>query len=179
MSLSATFGFEGGASRPSEAPFQLLVFPLPFNHFTVRSFRGREELSGIYSFDIVVTGPDIGEGTVERLSLGQRALLVLRAGKAPRVFHGIVASVRHEGLRGAHGASQFRMRLVSRLWLLKHRRRSRIFQNQRIDRILAQVLGEVNIDARFLLRGEHPVREYCTQYEETDYQFVRRITAER
>lgn len=178
MSLSASLGVEGGASRPSEEPFQLLVFPFPFNHFTVRSFRGREELSGLYSFDIVVTGPDLGEGTVERLSLGQRALLVLRAGKAPRVFHGIVASVRHEGLRGAHGASQVRMRLVSRLWLLKHRRRSRIFQNQRIDRILAQVLGEANIDARFLLRGEHPVREYCTQYEETDYQFVRRITAE-
>lgn len=180
MALSASISVEGGIeSLGAGGPlYRLMVFPFPPNHFMVHSFRGREELSGLYTFDVIVTASDLIEGAIERLALGQRALLVLRAGKASRAFHGVVASVRHEGVRESHGASQYRIRLVPRAWLLKHKRRSRIFQNMRVDEVIAAVLKDVGTTAHFKLKRDYPAREYCTQYEETDYRFLRRLCAE-
>lgn len=180
MAISASVSFDGSIGSPGvgETLYRFMVFPFPPNHFMVHSFRGREELSGLYTFDVVVTASEVVDGMLERLALGQRALLVLRAGKASRSFHGVISSVRHEGIRESYGVSQYRMRLVPRAWLLKHRRRSRIFQHMRVDQIIAAVLQEADIESDFKLRREYPVREYCTQYEETDYRFVRRLCAE-
>ena len=161
-----------------EALYRLVVFPFGPNRLMVHSFRGKEELSGLYSFDVVVTAVDTGESDIERLALGQRAVLLLRTGKEPRAFHGVIASVRQLGTRSSHGSLQYKLRLVPRLWLLKRRRRSRIFQHQRIDQILQTVLKEIGIEARFDLRRDYPVREYCTQYEETDYRFFQRLVGE-
>jgi uncharacterized protein involved in type VI secretion and phage assembly len=44
--------------------------------------------------------------------------------------------------------------------------------------VVSAVLGEARIPARWQLLGAHPVREYCTQYEESDYRFVTRLLAE-
>lgn len=176
MTLSAS----GSIDAPSlgDTPFRLLVLPFPPGHFTVRSFRGREELSGLYRFDVLVTCPEIGEGAVETLALGQRAILILHVGKAPRVFQGVISAVKHEGVRSSHGVTQYRLRLVPRLWLLKQKRRSRIFQEMRVGDILKAVLAESRIESHFQLRHDYPIREYVTQYEETDYRFIRRLVAE-
>ncbi|MDI1428676.1 type VI secretion system Vgr family protein [Polyangium sorediatum] len=167
-----------GSLDGGQALYRFMVHPFPLDHFTVHSFRGKEALSGLYSFDVVATAPEDAAGAIERRALGQRALLLLRAGRASRVFHGVVAAIRQEGARGAHGVSQYRIRLVPRLWLLKHRRRSRIFQGKRVDEILAEVLKEAGIESRFNLQRMYAAREYCTQYEETDYRFLRRLAAE-
>jgi type VI secretion system VgrG family protein len=70
------------------------------------------------------------------------------------------------------------MRLVPRLWLLKRKRRTRIFQQMGVREIVSAVLGEAGIATRWQLGREHPVREYCTQYEESDHRFVARLLAE-
>lgn len=176
MTLSASASID--APSTGDLPFRLLVLPFPPNHFTVRSFRGHEELSGLYRFDVIVTCPEIGEGAVETLALGQRAILLLHVGKAPRVFQGIISSVKHEGVRASHGAVQYRLRLVPRLWLLKQKRRSRIFQNMHVADVIHAVLAESRIESHFQLRHTYPLREYITQYEETDYRFVRRLIGE-
>jgi type VI secretion system secreted protein VgrG len=176
MTISASVSIDSPLT--GDVPFRLLVLPFPPNHFTVRSFRGREELSGLYRFDVIVTCPDIGDAAIETLALGQRAILSLHVGKAPRVFQGVISSIKHEGVRSSHGVSQYRLRLVPRLWLLKQRRNSRIFQNMRVADIIKAVLAESGIESHFQLRQEYPLREYVTQYEETDYRFIRRLAAE-
>lgn len=176
MTASASVSLD--APSTGDTPFRLLVLPFPPNHFTVRSFRGREEISGLYRFDVVVTCPEIGEGAVETLALGQRAILLLHVGKAPRVFQGIISSVKHEGVRASHGVSQYRLRLVPRLWLLKQKRKSRIFQDMQVADVIKAVLAESRIASHFQLRHTYPLREYITQYEETDYRFVRRLIGE-
>jgi type VI secretion system secreted protein VgrG len=47
-----------------------------------------------------------------------------------------------------------------------------------VSDVIMAVLAESRIEARFQLRHTYPVREYCTQYEETDYRFIRRLIAE-
>jgi type VI secretion system secreted protein VgrG len=44
--------------------------------------------------------------------------------------------------------------------------------------VVAAVLHEAGIAARFQLLHEHPVRDYCTQYDESDLRFVTRLLAE-
>lgn len=182
MSLTASASIDVdvsvGLSGGDQPLYHLIVSPFPPGHFVVQSFQGREKISGLYSFDVVVVAPDLGEGVVERLTLGQRAVLILRAGKPSRAFHGILSAVRFEGVRPTQQVVQYRMRLVPKLWLLKQRRRTRIFQNLRVDQVIEAVLKEANVDVRFQLQQRYPAREYCTQYEETDYRFVERLAAE-
>ena len=149
------------------------------DHFKVHVFTGRETLSDLYAFDIVATSDGTDED-VERLALGQRAVLSWNVGgTSPRAFYGILAAVQLEEVHEtAPRAARYRMRLVPRLWLLKRKRRTRIFQQMRVREIFDAVLGEVGIVTRWALLRDYPVREYCTQYEESDYHFIRRLLAE-
>ena len=148
-------------------------------HFKVHVFTGRETVSDTYAFDVVVTSNGTDE-EVERLALGQRAVLSWNiAGSAARAFYGILAAVQLEEIHETSPRTgRYHMRLVPRLWLLKRKRRTRIFQQMRVREIVDVVLGEVGIATRWALLREYPVREYCTQYEESDYRFITRLLAE-
>ena len=113
------------------------------DHFRVRSFTGRETLSQPYSFHIVATCADEADKDLERLALGQRAVLTWHVGKAPRAFHGVVAAVRLEDVRDAQGHVKLTMRLVPRLWLLKRKKNTRIFQNMRVSDIVSANLNDM------------------------------------
>ena len=97
-----------------------------------------------------------------------------------RAFYGVVASPSASSRFSALGAAapSLVVRVVPRLWLLKRKKRTRIFQRMRVPDIVTAVLLEAGIATRWQLKREYPVREYCTQYEETDYRFVKRLLAE-
>jgi Rhs element Vgr protein len=164
---------------PGSDLFHLTLDGYPAGHFHVESLAGRETLSEPWRFDVVVTVEGTTEEDVERLVLGRSAGLCWNVGKGERAFYGVVAAVQ---LERVHAAStryvQYHLRLVPRLWVLKRRRRTRIFQNTSVPEIAAAVLGEAGIGVRFQLLRPHPPREYCTQYEESDLRFVQRLCAE-
>jgi uncharacterized protein involved in type VI secretion and phage assembly len=159
-------------------PFEIHVDGFAEGFFRVRNFQGQETISDTWAFDVVVTAHAHGGDEVERVALGSRAVLVLHVGKAPRAFHGVLSAVRLDGVHEADGALKYRLRLVPRLWLLRRKRRTRIFQNMRVPDVVSSVLQEAGIAARWQLLHPYPVREYVTQYEETDYRFVTRLLAE-
>ncbi|MBD2816938.1 type VI secretion system tip protein VgrG, partial [Xenorhabdus sp. Flor] len=65
------------------------------------------------------------------------------------------------------------------LWRTTLRQNSRIFQQQDITTIITTILKEHNIrDVIFSLRHPHPAREFCVQYQESDFAFLQRLTAE-
>src|SRR5690606_33592992 len=64
---------------------------------------------------------------------------------------------------------------------LKLRRNCRVFQERSVPQILATLLEEHGIQAdtcRFRLGADYPARAYCTQYGETDLEFLHRLCAE-
>ena len=157
-------------------PYELSVDG--FSHFRVHTFTGKETISEAYSFEIVVTAHARGDEAIERGALGQRATFVWNVGKSPRAFHGVLAAVQLAGVHDVRESQKLRMRLVPRLWLLKRRKRTRIFQNMRVPDVVTAVLLEAGIAAKWQLLHDYPVREYCTQYEESDYRFITRLLAE-
>jgi hypothetical protein len=61
---------------------------------------------------------------------------------------------------------------------LKRKKRTRIYQNMRVPDVVTAVLLDAGIATKWQLLHPYPVREYCTQYEESDYRFVKRLLAE-
>ncbi|MCC6527271.1 MAG: type VI secretion system tip protein VgrG [Polyangiaceae bacterium] len=143
----------------------------------VLSFVGKEAVSDLWRFDLVVTA-EAGGDALERTALGERATLLFEVGATRRAFYGVVAAVRLAEVHRADHALQYHVRVVPRLWLLKQRKRSRVFQHERVPEIVSAVLREAGIGVRWQLGRAYPAREYVTQYEETDYAFVRRLLAE-
>jgi type VI secretion system secreted protein VgrG len=161
----------------TDLPYELHVEGFGEGFFRVHSFTGKEALSEAYSFDVVVTA-ESGSDLVEQSALGHRAILIFHVGEEERAFHGVIAGARLAQAHNAAHSVQYHLRLVPRLWLLKRKKRSRIFQKMRVPDIVAAVLQEAGIPVRFQLVRAYPMREYCTQYEESDYRFVKRILAE-
>jgi uncharacterized protein involved in type VI secretion and phage assembly len=157
-------------------PFQLSVDGFVAGHFRVHAFTGKEGISETWRFDVVVTAPT-GDGA-ERSALGQRAALVFNLADKQRAFYGVVGAIGLHEVHAVDHSTKYLVRLVPRLWLLRRKKRTRIFQSMRVPDIVSAVLLEAGITTRWQLVRPYPMREYCTQYEETDYQFVRRILAE-
>lgn len=155
-------------------PFQLAVDGL--GSLRVHSLHGKEALSAAWHFDVVASGASGEEA--ERVGLGQRATLIIDRGDKPRAFYGVVAAVKVDEVHAVDREVKYVFRIVPRLWLLKRNRKTRIFQNKRVADIVNAVLLESNIAVRWSLIRPCPRRDYCTQYEESDYDFVRRILAE-
>jgi type VI secretion system secreted protein VgrG len=160
--------------------YRLSVGPYRNGELWVQSFHGREAMSKLYEFDIVVTSKLGLDGTLERAALGHRALLTIQLGRVQRDFHGIICGIEAQGRRGAGDeiVAQHRLRLVPRAWITRKRKNTRIFQDQRVDQVMATVLREALVPSRFRLEHTYPVRKYITQYDETDYAFVTRLAAE-
>jgi type VI secretion system secreted protein VgrG len=175
--------FDPAALAPDTSTdlYHITIDGFPAAHFRVESFAGKEAISKPYSFDVVVTAESASgdDEEIERLALGQRACLVWNVGSHERAFYGVIANVRLERVHDVSPRSvQYHLRFVPRLWLLKRRRRTRIFQQMRVPEIIEAVLREAGIGARFQLLRDHPPREYTTQYEESDLRFVQRLAAE-
>src|ERR1700679_2498061 len=121
-------------------PYPLSIDGFPDGHFRVRGFVGKETISEAYSFDIVITAPLHADQEIERAVLGQRATLIWNVGNAPRAFYGVLVAARHEGVQGTDSFVKLRVRLVPRLWLLKRKKRTRIYQNMRVPDVVTAVL---------------------------------------
>lgn len=152
---------------------------------TVTRLDGREAMNELASFDVAVHAREVDEAALLPVLLGAQIVLAIAVPGAPgvspppppRTIAGIVVDVallgRTEGARHA-----FRLRIAPRAWLLGKRTGTRIFQEKTAAEIAAIVLGEHRVPHRIQLIGKYPVREYCVQYQETDWGFLTRLFAE-
>lgn len=145
--------------------------------FTVAAFHGKEAISRLFSFDVDVVVDDADRAATAIGLLGQVAWLTLDHPSAPRTIEGIIAEA-GAGAALTQGRGTIRLRLVPRMWLLRRRRTSRIFQDLSVVEIIDAILAEHGVERVFRLTRTPPVRAYTVQYHETDYAFVTRLCAE-
>lgn len=158
----------------NEPSFRLDVAGLS-NAFEVLSFAGRESISEPFVFDVdlLIEGP-----TLDLAGLLYRPASLL-FGPAGNAIHGQL----HELVQRDHGPGirLCQVRLGPKLACLAQRFSQRIFSDRSVPQILDQVLREhgiVDQDRRFELAGDYPPRDFCTQYRESDLQFVQRLCAQ-
>jgi len=156
--------------------FTVSIGSLPESTFAVVDFELDEALSRPFALSLNLAShlPGIDFGQV----LDQPCeLKVWYEGQLQRSVSGIVS-------RFAQGETGFRRtryqaQVRPALWRTGLRTNARIFQAKKPDAIITTLLTEAGItDFAFALRHDHPEREYCVQYRESDLAFITRIAAE-
>ncbi len=165
-------------------PLLLLSSPLgddmlPFQQGTLHAIglEAREQLSR--PFEIVLTAVSTIRAIDPNELLYQPvAVTMRRINGLDRVFHGIVRRMDAVGLP-QRNRWQYRLEVVPRLWFLAQTMDCRIFQQKSAVEILQQLFAEHEVTpVDFRIFGEKPVREYTTQYNETDLDFAHRLLQE-
>ncbi|CAI8972449.1 type VI secretion system Vgr family protein [Pseudomonas sp. IT-P291] len=158
----------------SEPSFRLDVAGLP-DSFEVLAFTGKEAISEPFVFDLELL---IDDPVLDLASLLYRPAS-LHFGPAGNYVHGQL----HELVQRDHasGPRLCQVRLGPKLACLAQRFSQRIFSDLSVPQILDRVLKEHGItgkDRRLALSGEYPPRDFCTQYRESDLQFLQRLCAQ-
>ncbi|QNJ37161.1 type VI secretion system tip protein VgrG [Xenorhabdus nematophila] len=165
-----------GGRDPSGLQFTLTAGGLPPQTFVVTDFTLNESFSqpfslrvGLASADPAIDFPAVLDRTA--------TLTILQNGLEQRSITGIVSRF-EQGNTGLHQTT-YQMTIRPDLWRTTLRQNSRIFQQQDIATIITALLKEHSIrDVIFSLRHPHPAREFCVQYQESDFAFLQRLTAE-
>lgn len=142
--------------------------------FKVLAFNGSEAISSLYSIRIEVVS-EHADFDLERL-LGQPAFL--QFGPDHGGIHGRIEDV----LAGEPGKrlTRYHLSLVPALHYLQFSHDQRIFQNLSVPQIVTQVLHKhgIHSDVFTFHVSTSAKREYCTQYGESDLEFIQRLCAE-
>ncbi|HYO54532.1 type VI secretion system Vgr family protein [Archangium sp.] len=158
---------------PVTPAFSLRIGSQEPEALVVSGFSGREGLSSLYEFQVDFHPLEDAPLEAESL-LGAEALLTVRLPEdKARQVHGRVRALGSLGMQG--GRWRYRAWVVPKAWWLTQVRRSRIFQGKTVPRIVKAVLEGGGVEVKLSLSGSYEVREYCTQYRETDFAFVSRL----
>jgi len=159
-----------------------LIWKSPGSEIELVSLQARLAVSELYVLraEIRAASPDLAFGDMLRAE----AKITLKCGEKledDRAFGGIIARLsqgrtRHGNLPNASKKSYYyEVEIVPKMWLLTRRYRSRVFQQKTAKDIVTEILGEHGVAHDWKIQGSPPKREYCLQYNESDYQLVCRL----
>jgi type VI secretion system secreted protein VgrG len=156
--------------------------PLGRDVLLLTGFRGTEEISRLFSFDLAMVSENHDISFEAIVGKNVTVSFILADGSS-RYINGIVASFsqgRGGGDKGGdHQFSCCRATLVPWIWLLTKTSDLRIFQNKSAPDIIDKVFKDQGFkEYRLKLQGSYARRDYCVQYRETDFDFVSRLMEE-
>src|SRR5271157_177878 len=159
------------ADRP-----MVLTTPLGPNKLIPIAMHGREAISELFQLQIEAVWS--GESPLDFKSvLGFNVTLEIDLPAGKRYFNGIVQSI----TQGVHDPERFIthhfLEVVPEMWLLTRNVQSRIFQQKSVPDIVQEVWNKLGLTSTLkkTLMGTHSPREYCVQFQESDFQFVSRL----
>lgn len=158
-------------------------FTLKINGFSedvrVTGFHGEEGISMLYAFTIDVAVPDDGLDLDKIIEKSANLYLHESDGSTARNINGIIVSI--EQCESKSRFTTYRAHFVPRHWILTGRQDCRIFQGKTAPDIIKEVLEKAEISAdqyALQLKETYEAREYCVQYRESDFDFVKRLMEE-
>ena len=152
--------------------------PLGEDALVLIAMEGEEALSELFSFRLTMISPR--ETIAPADILGKNlSFSVKREDGERQFFNGVVKSF-SAGPPWGRGYRVYNAEVVPWLWFLTLSADCRIFQEKSVPDIVEEVfsdLGFTDFDTSGI-KNEHPKREYCVQYRETDFDFVSRLLEE-
>ncbi len=159
-----------------------LIWKSPGGKIEILSAQVREAISDLYVIQAEIKSEDAGLNFSDMLNA--EAELALKCGpdlSEDKVFSGIITRfsqkrTRHGNLPNASGMNYlYDVEIRPKLWITSKQYRSKIFQQKTAQDIVTEVLDEHGITHQWNLQGTPAMREYCVQYEESDYHFISRL----
>lgn len=138
-------------------------------------FSGREGVNELYAFEVdalsTSTNLDLNQFIGEELTV-----TLLQADGSRRAWHGICTEAAWLGADG--GTARYRLLLEPALALLRLRRDSYIFQDKNVQDVVTELLADYpQLRFEFDVTQTLAPRAICTQYRESDLQFLQRLLA--
>ncbi|WP_426101386.1 type VI secretion system Vgr family protein, partial [Massilia sp. TSP1-1-2] len=138
-------------------------------------FSGREAVNELFAFDVdalsVSTDLELDLFIGEELTIS-----LLQPNGSRRAWHGLCTQAAWLGADG--GVARYRLRLEPAFSLLRHRRDSYIFQDKNAQEIITELLADYpQVRFEFDVTQALAQREICTQYRESDLEFITRLLA--
>ncbi|WP_394834565.1 type VI secretion system tip protein VgrG [Pendulispora rubella] len=158
--------------------FKLTVTDVDEALLRVASFRAVEELSAPFRYTVVV-GTDPESTSKLEEALGRDATFVVeREGKPVRRVHGIVTDVSPDGAFIGQSQARVVLTLEPRLANLRYSGGFRIFQEKAVHEIVGELCQAEQIECLWYVHPVPQKRDYCTQLDESDLEFITRIASE-
>ena len=155
---------------------RLLSFttPLGKDKLLAERFSGVEGISELFRFEIELLADKV-DAIDPKDIVGKKVCLGVRADSdgTCRYFNGIVGSFEMSG--GDDELNSYRAIVVPKLWLLTLNTNTRVFQDDTVIDIIKAVLQPYGISPTNNTSGTYEKLDYCTQYRETDFNFVSRL----
>ncbi len=149
-----------------------------WDEWEVLEFEVTERLAYPYHGTVDIIAPSRGASFKDLLGKSC-ALLLSRGLSRKRFFKGIVYRV-EQSMNPENACA--RISFAAALWALQHGKDSRIFENATAPKIIEDVVKEAlepfDRRIRLNLTRAYATREICTQYQESDWNFIRRLMAD-
>lgn len=157
--------------------FTLEVDGLPPDALVVVSFHLNQSLASLFTLDVSLVSQQLLNIEFSQVLEKTAYLKIWQGDEIQRRVKGMVSFFE----QGENDGNQtlYRMQIRPPLWRAGLRQNSRIFQNEDVETILGTILRENDVtEWSPLFSAPHPAREFCVQFEETDYDFLCRMAAE-
>jgi type VI secretion system secreted protein VgrG len=173
----------GGLSGDDNAVLSIKTI-LGKGKLLVLRMQGSEYLSHVAQYRIELVANVSMLGKSEEIDfkklLGTRANLSMKVpgDDKARHFNGFVIQMERGERHGRY--ESYTMVLRPWAWFLTRTRNCRVFQNKSAKEVIAEVLNDYSSGSDHAWRLSHSPhkREYCVQYDETDFDFVSRLLEE-
>ena len=154
--------------------FLYVTSPLGEDVLLLDSFTGAEGMSQLFSFQLELysekNNVKFEDILGKKISFGVKG----HPDATKRHFHGTVTSFSQ--LPTNRRLSRYRAEVSPDVWVLTKKYNTRIFQNKNASDILKVVL--TGLDVEYKLQASYRSRDYCTQFRETDFNFISRLMEE-
>lgn len=180
--ITSQLGNYSSASRLYALSFHDDSLKLGSSGLLVEAFASKDQINGIGSRDVILlsTSAHIELKTL----IGQTATLRTSLSDGSRSqFTGLIHQAANLGSEG--GMARYRIRLVPWMWLLTQCRTNRVWQDKSVIAIVESVFANYSAHAAWSwsdevapLMQEARDRSLCTQYRESDYDFISRLLVE-
>jgi len=143
----------------------------------VVEFQGKESISQPFEFRIIVASRNDLLAAEE--FMGKPGLLTFVAHEHNELLHGEIVQFEQYSEQGDF--LLYQLLLVPQFWYLKKRHNHRIFQQLSVPDIVKQVFNDAGISSEyyeFRLSEPCSIRNYCVQYDESEFEFLSRLMAE-
>ena len=158
--------------------------PLGKDKLILLYFSGKESISDLFSFKLTMISEDhqiafqdiIGKNVTISVKLFDQNTRFIN-GIVSRFSQGKGIPYDDNRLEKPVVYASYTAIVVPQFWLLTQTMNSKIFQNKTVDEIINEVL-EKQVDHVEYYLQTYPVKEYCVQYQESDFSFISRLLEE-
>lgn len=164
-----------GGERHSSVSVRVEIAGVDTSQVEVREIHGREAISQLFAFDLLVVCPADLELAVDDV-LGSSCAIVFERGRADaRRVSGMIAEIVDRQESESEWRS-YRLHIVPRAWRSTLVSTQEVYLDTTVPDLILKKLALVGLDdAEMRVRGTYPMRELVVQYKETDQAFISRL----